>query len=849
MAFRLSIEDGSYVQTLEVRSGSLTVGRAPPKGLALSSPGLSARHAVFQQAAGGVQMTALPTKVGVRLRGERIDHALLVVGDTVMLGWAKVTVVEMTAGETVEPTAPPVAETIPTFAPAAPAVSLQLADEPAAPRATPQSFPDAAAWPQAFERTATLAGPPKPAPHHPPHEPDADFVVLSRKAIRVLPWWGISVALHAAVFGAVLIFTMNVAVRDADDGPSFAVTLRRAPERVEIENVPPIEPSRRGVDVKRPDMDVVPEAPDSTMTVSADPKGGGGTAPPRLDDPGLVMDDPGGGSPWAQPGGSTSIGVGAAGRVGSGVGSNLDEAFGKGDAERANAAAAGKLNGDPFTRSLVNGLKLRTNEKNVRVVKGDYDQAELVMEALGLRHGWIDGREMSHEGVGPEVRAIFFNCTGRPAPREALTNLARWVEDGGWLFTSDWAVDLVLDKGFPGYVKPMHAGVRMVMTPDETITFTIAPGKHLLLAGLPPEAETSRWWLEDSSIPFTIEKPEAVEVLAQSADLERKHGSKFVAVTFPYGKGRVVHVLGHMFQKEGNLRGAYAMQRLLINFLYQAIRGEGTGSTDGNRPTVAHAPPKLTLPEDVVAEATSQAGRVVSFPLPATDYMNRPIPAVSAPSSGSTFPLGTTTVKCAATDTDGFTSTGSFTVTIRDTTPPVLSLPGPVTAEATSPSGCAVALAASAIDLVSGKVPVICVPPSGAVFPLGTTTVRCTARDAAGNSASGSFDVTVRDTTPPDFTALSVEPNSLAPADRRMVHVVPKFSATDAVTTNPTLVLVSAVASDADAAGDVDVRENGDVYLRAERSAAAARTYTLTFKVKDAAGNLSAPRAITVTVP
>jgi hypothetical protein len=302
------------------------------------------------------------------------------------------------------------------------------------------------------------------------------------------------------------------------------------------------------------------------------PRGQGGTAPKLVDDPGLVADD-GGGSPWAQPGGSTSIGVGVGGKIGAGVASNFDETFGKGDASKANAAAAGRLNGDPFTRSLVNGLKLRTTDRNVKVVKGDYDQAELVMDALGLRHGWITGLEMAHEGVGPEVRVVFFNCTGRPPGKEALAGLARWVEGGGWLFTSDWGVDLVLDKGLPGFIRPMKDGARMVMTPDETITFTIAPGKHSLLAGLPPEAETSRWWLEDSSIPFTIERPDAVEVLVQSADLERKHGSKYVAVTFPYGRGRVVHVLGHMYQKEGNLRGAYAMQRLLLNFLYQAIRG------------------------------------------------------------------------------------------------------------------------------------------------------------------------------------------------------------------------------------------------------------------------------------
>jgi hypothetical protein len=41
--------------------------------------------------------------------------------------------------------------------------------------------------------------------------------------------------------------------------------------------------------------------------------------------------------------------------------------------------------------------------------------------------------------------------------------------------------------------------------------------------------------------------------------------------------------------------------------------------------------------------------------------------------SGSTFPLGTTIVQCTATDTHNNTGHASFTVTVRDTTPPVIA--------------------------------------------------------------------------------------------------------------------------------------------------------------------------------
>ena len=45
------------------------------------------------------------------------------------------------------------------------------------------------------------------------------------------------------------------------------------------------------------------------------------------------------------------------------------------------------------------------------------------------------------------------------------------------------------------------------------------------------------------------------------------------------------------------------------------------------------------------------------------------------PASGSTFPLGTTPVALTATDAHGNTGQAFFTVTVRDTTPPQLSLP------------------------------------------------------------------------------------------------------------------------------------------------------------------------------
>jgi hypothetical protein len=56
--------------------------------------------------------------------------------------------------------------------------------------------------------------------------------------------------------------------------------------------------------------------------------------------------------------------------------------------------------------------------------------------------------------------------------------------------------------------------------------------------------------------------------------MERRHGegTGAVAVTFPYGEGRVLHLLGHVFQQEGNLRGTLLVHRIVVNFLAAALQ-------------------------------------------------------------------------------------------------------------------------------------------------------------------------------------------------------------------------------------------------------------------------------------
>ena len=170
-----------------------------------------------------------------------------------------------------------------------------------------------------------------------------------------------------------------------------------------------------------------------------------------------------------------------------------------------------------------------------------------------------------------------------------------------------------------------------------------------------------------------------------------------------------------------------------------------------NAPTPTNTSPSLDLPADITVEATSSAGAAVSYSASASDTEDGVLTATCVPSSGSTFSLGLTQVDCSATDSNNVTTTGMFNVIVRDTTAPSLSLPSNITEEATSAAGASVTYSATATDLVDGSTAVTCLPPSGSTFALGTATVNCSSTDARTNQATGSFTVTVRDTTAPSI--------------------------------------------------------------------------------------------------
>lgn len=175
-------------------------------------------------------------------------------------------------------------------------------------------------------------------------------------------------------------------------------------------------------------------------------------------------------------------------------------------------------------------------------------------------------------------------------------------------------------------------------------------------------------------------------------------------------------------------------------------------------------PPTITCPANVIRSTDpNKCTAMVTYTAPAvTDncgaaaspnkkaiQADTPLVPLCNPTSGSIFPKGTTTVLCTVLDAHSNQASCRFNVIVNDTQPPVFTNCQPdvnVAAGATCPIATSAAVSyayPAATDNCSGGLAVTCTPPTGSTFPVGTSSVNCTATDAAGNVATCSFRLNV----------------------------------------------------------------------------------------------------------
>jgi hypothetical protein len=217
----------------------------------------------------------------------------------------------------------------------------------------------------------------------------------------------------------------------------------------------------------------------------------------------------------------------------------------------------------------------RIAASDVVVVKGDSDECENVLDALQVPHTLLSREDAQKKlaSLDPARVLLVYNCEGdenKALKGDEAKALAGFVDRGGYLFTSDWAINEELAPAIPGYIS-----VAKEMANEFGVKIAPARGaeKSPLLRDVFPENPYARsqmtWLIDNRAYTFNC-APNKVFPLVESAELLAKGGvSPVVAATFRPGKGAVLHVLGHFKSQKDKSGDGFALQQLLINFIVE----------------------------------------------------------------------------------------------------------------------------------------------------------------------------------------------------------------------------------------------------------------------------------------
>ena len=221
-------------------------------------------------------------------------------------------------------------------------------------------------------------------------------------------------------------------------------------------------------------------------------------------------------------------------------------------------------------------------QSDVIVSIGVHDYIEQVFNGIGLKHNLINTQQFEKIDLDPD-KIIFINCPGNVTSK-GLRNLVTFVEKGGFLFTTDWALRHVIEPGFPGYIKYNNRP-----TNDEVVRVDILAEEDPFLQSLIGPNDDPQWWLEGSSYPIEILNHKEVDILIKSKEIEKKYGESAVFVTFDYGKGKVYHMISHFYLQRAETRTArhaksgaeYANEKLNMD-QYREEKYKNMGIDDAN---------------------------------------------------------------------------------------------------------------------------------------------------------------------------------------------------------------------------------------------------------------------------
>lgn len=178
-----------------------------------------------------------------------------------------------------------------------------------------------------------------------------------------------------------------------------------------------------------------------------------------------------------------------------------------------------------------------TDASAIVEVAGQWDKADKTLTKLQLPFQHVKSRDLSPELLA-NTKVLIINCAGN-IKRDRLQSIRDFVKNGGYLLTTDWALDNMLVQTFPGYIA-WNKGVNKRDIYDAEY---LAPDPVLAVNTV----RSAFWKLDSASHLIRVLKPDAVHVLITSRQLAGEDPDKagVLAVIFPFGRGYVLHMVGH----------------------------------------------------------------------------------------------------------------------------------------------------------------------------------------------------------------------------------------------------------------------------------------------------------------
>lgn len=183
----------------------------------------------------------------------------------------------------------------------------------------------------------------------------------------------------------------------------------------------------------------------------------------------------------------------------------------------------------------------------ILVTIGAWDHVQRVLDHLDIPHTLLRAQELKESGLNPN-QVLLVNCEGTQ-DGDGQERIRWFVNVGGYLMSTDWALVNTIQTCFPGYLVPQH----QFSTGNDVVVIEEAQPGHPWTKGVFEHVPALKWWLEIQAFPVLIASPERVEVLVDSAEMRAKYGSSTMAAAFRFGLGKVQHSVSHFFLQEEGL--------------------------------------------------------------------------------------------------------------------------------------------------------------------------------------------------------------------------------------------------------------------------------------------------------